>query len=771
MNEVGVWVRPDQVGPASFDYTDGERTEAYIKRVIVESDDVSSVSAELERGIVDWPTEYHLSGARANLLRALEWGGGKRILEVGCGCGSLTRYLGESELDVDAIEGSPVRAEIARKRCKNLDNVRVTNVNYNELALPEDTYDIVLFIGVLEYAGRFYVEEKKHRDAVIEILRKAKGALTKDGVIVVAMENRLGLKYQCGANEDHYGRPYIGIFHYLEEQGIRTYDKREWAAIFEELPIRDYGFCYPFPDYKMARAILSEQYISQEDSVISHLYGLTTTRATDGDSNRANEYNHWEALDQAGYIQDFANSFLIFASDQRESIRNLFPYDFVGFSSAERKIKYRTVTKKRAEGNLVTKEPVVAPREPDLAGSLLAQTFRAEKYISGTVLSVHWYRKLAVYGDLDGFAEDVKQYYEFLKEQATGGGGKTDKIDLIPGNIVVDQSNRYGVIDQEWKTRESVDTELILFRALLYFAIANRVELAAIVKAFEITTIGGFIKYMLKKVGVDYKSRLRGYIDYEQRIQEEVSGTVRARGVYKALDSGWEDNEVRGVFVPKIYWAAVGKEFTEEHTVCAKIDAWADRQILRFRLPREVDGIGWIRFDPNTGPGYFHIFSIQIGTCGANGNNTAVKWERRGAEKIEEEAKLKDVVFCEAPIGNVFVSVSGDPQLIFEVGDVTREGLDHIIFVDIEMEWGKSKDFLIARETFVKDMAAMEKENRDLWRAKEERDRLRQELSIIRSSRIWRTAELLRNIIYVRIFGRFPFLQRVLLKWGRHGLG
>ena len=42
------------------------------------------------------------------------------------------------------------------------------------------------------------------------ILERLHRAINDDGIMVIAIENRLGMKYLMGANEDHYAEPYLG---------------------------------------------------------------------------------------------------------------------------------------------------------------------------------------------------------------------------------------------------------------------------------------------------------------------------------------------------------------------------------------------------------------------------------------------------------------------------------------------------------------------------------------------------------------------------------
>ena len=89
-----------------FAYSDGVASEKYLRKVFREAKDLSSRSPELENYIKDWPSEYHLSKKRSQLLSGFSFDRSSKVLEVGCGCGAITRFLGETFDEVVAIEGN-----------------------------------------------------------------------------------------------------------------------------------------------------------------------------------------------------------------------------------------------------------------------------------------------------------------------------------------------------------------------------------------------------------------------------------------------------------------------------------------------------------------------------------------------------------------------------------------------------------------------------------------------------------------------------------------
>ena len=104
--ERNIWSRPEYGG---INYSDGDDTELRIHKIIERATDLSVLSTELRQHCTDWPSLYHLSGARANILRPFSQSIHGDVLEIGAGCGVITRYLGECGVNVLALEGSPRR--------------------------------------------------------------------------------------------------------------------------------------------------------------------------------------------------------------------------------------------------------------------------------------------------------------------------------------------------------------------------------------------------------------------------------------------------------------------------------------------------------------------------------------------------------------------------------------------------------------------------------------------------------------------------------------
>jgi len=332
----GVYCQPESsVLAQKFSYSDGVETEQRLQQILSSTSDLSSSSEELEQQIVDWPSEYHLSSTRANLLRGLNLDDIEHVLELGCGCGSISRYLGEqTQLKIDSVEGSAVRAALAAQRCSDLDNVTISTGNFNNMEFPDDHYDLVIFVGVTEYAGRFSQAETD-QDALQELLALAKGTAKKSGLVLIAIENRLGLKYVMGACED---QPFVGIDNYPESTGIRTYSKTEWHTQISKAGFTATEFAYPFPDYKVPTMLLADRAIepllnASNDQLIKALSNVTSRDYSSDFSLAEREPRLWQATLEARSLPEFSNSFLILLGSGADELKRTMDFDLLEFAT------------------------------------------------------------------------------------------------------------------------------------------------------------------------------------------------------------------------------------------------------------------------------------------------------------------------------------------------------------------------------------------------------------------------------------------------------
>jgi SAM-dependent methyltransferase len=305
--DVAVWRRE---GYDSIDYSDGDNSEDGLLATLRAAADVSVFSSELAAACVDWPSRYHLSTERANLLRpfAQHLQPGARVLEIGAGCGAVTRYLGECGAEVLALEGSLRRASIARERTRELRNVAVVAERFQDFSVAQ-RFDVVTLIGVLEYASLF----SEAPNPALHMLQAAKQLLAPGGRLILAIENQLGLKYLAGVPEDHLGQPMVGLEDRYQARGARTYGRNELDALLHGAGYARSRFSAPLPDYKMPATILTERGISADPAVFNA--GALAAQAVRRDPQLTpttfNLQRAWPVVAANGLALDLANSFLV----------------------------------------------------------------------------------------------------------------------------------------------------------------------------------------------------------------------------------------------------------------------------------------------------------------------------------------------------------------------------------------------------------------------------------------------------------------------------
>ena len=539
----GVWRLP---GAGVFNYTDGESHERYLREVLQKASDLSSDSYELEGYIRDWVTEYHLSRKRSQLLRGFTFVRGAKVLEVGCGCGAITRYLGETFVDVVAIEGSLPRATLARMRTRGMPNVSILNAPFQDIPFAT-RFDIIFCIGVFEYS-KLFVKGNDPHDAV---LRCFKDILAPGGAVVVAIENQFGLKYFASSAEDHNGIMFDGLEGYPRYDTHRTFGhgelKERLATHFAHTK-----FYFPYPDYKLTSAVLSEDAFGRAN--LGELVGNFAPR--DYSKARAPAFNQRLVLMELArnrMLPLFANSFLVVAGNAGGSTM-AFGQLGIMFSDRRRR-EYQTITRleERGDGSLWMKKRRMAPGADD--GDPFKLEGYEEPWLESDSIQMQVLKRVKRRGiSLRALLEPCEPWMRKIRSVAfkKEGGWVVEGryVDSIwPNSFVKDGECVF--IDNEWKWKGDIRVNVLLARSAHYLLS----EIRGMRDGDSQLSRGGtwsLVQRIGRELGVELSSGdRREFLKLEDEFVGTVTGRKRKRAgrvvgkLKRALGRVWARNTPR----------------------------------------------------------------------------------------------------------------------------------------------------------------------------------------------------------------------------------
>lgn len=445
-------------------YSDGD-IESEILTTLKEATDLSSTAKiAFEKQKTNWAFEYHLSPTRANIVRHFDFRG-KKVLEVGAGMGAVSRFVSEKCDFLQIVEGTSRRLNCLKERLRDRKNFDVFCGNFKDFTISMK-FDFVLIIGVLEYSELYFACEPSE-DPFVEFLSKAKSFLAPGGKVVVAIENRLGLKYWAGASEDHTGNFFDGIIGYSQKKSVRTFSKKELNDLFDKAGLNKTEMYFPFPDYKMPKVILSEKMESLNPELFSELAGQNMAR--DYSRNRIFLFPDslaFRSLAKTGLVSEFANSFLMIGSLEPTSEKKL--SGTIGFVYTQDR-KYNCITEFIADNS-----------EIRVRKSLLNSTLcnyqlpeiewsagKDEAIASGEILQSKIIR-LITFREWETLDTLWTYFGQWIKSEYGAGEGLLQgrAWDFIPQNIVVSKNNCFIPIDKEWVLRRSFEMSWYVIRVI-----------------------------------------------------------------------------------------------------------------------------------------------------------------------------------------------------------------------------------------------------------------------------------------------------------------
>lgn len=280
-------------------YEDGSEDELL---EIVSSTDAKDYNKIIEEK-KSWPILYHLSDIRGNIVDWLPITKNDRVLEIGAGCGAITGTLAKKAGQVDCIELSRKRSLVNATRNSEFENINIHVGNFQDIEHTiTNKYDYITLIGVLEYAAS-YIKAKNPYVEFLTIIRKH---LAPGGKIVVAIENKYGLKYWAGCKEDHLGTYYSGIEGYVGVDSVKTFSKNGLTKLAKDSGLPETVFYYPYPDYKLPLQIYSDDYLPKQGELINNLRNFDADRMIIFDESKV-----YDGLIEDGMFDIFSNSFLV----------------------------------------------------------------------------------------------------------------------------------------------------------------------------------------------------------------------------------------------------------------------------------------------------------------------------------------------------------------------------------------------------------------------------------------------------------------------------
>lgn len=466
-----------------------------------------------ERG--SWPVLYHLSNQRENIVNWLPITKDMKVLEIGAGCGAITGALAAKAGSVTCVDLSKKRSLINAHRHEDCDNVTIKVGNFKDIepSLDKD-YDCALLIGVLEY-GASYIGGDKPFETFLKTIRKHVKKAT--GTIIVAIENRYGMKYWAGCREDHNGEFFSGLEGYPQESPATTFSRKQLEKICKSAGERKVSFYYPYPDYKFMTTLFSDDRLPMK--------GELTNNDRNFDRNRMKLFDEGKVFD--GMIEEkmfpfYSNSYLLvlgpkpiteyirYSNDRAEEYRiateiltendTRVVKKHALSDSAKKHIErmqpmYELLKKRYTNGRLVV-NPLLSVEDG-------TATFSYEK---GTPLSelLDDYLKC---NDIDGF---IQLFFEFVDRINERPEMLVADYDMVFSNILVD-GDTWKLLDYEWTYEKQIPIKELAFRALYCYLLEdesrNKFNFDLILKELDITA-----------------DEADGYREREMRFQKTVTG-------------------------------------------------------------------------------------------------------------------------------------------------------------------------------------------------------------------------------------------------------
>lgn len=561
-----------------------------------------------------WPVFYHLSPFRTNIIDWLPFKKTDKVLEIGSGCGAITGALARRAGSVTCIDLSKKRSLVNAYRNQEYDNITIKVGNFKDIEPHlDDDFDYVLLIGVFEYGQAYIGGDTPYEDFMRICNRHRK----LDGRLIIAIENKFGLKYWAGCREDHLGTYFSGLEGYREGGSARTFTRRGLEQIMECVGIHEYSFYYPYPDYKFMTTIYSDSYLPRKGELSNNLRNFDRERVLLFDEKQV-----FDEIIEESEFPLFSNSYLVVVGEAPNVLYTKFSNDRAPEWAIRTKIVKDTPDKLQVEKLPDTEAAYDHIRNTKKTYELLTKRYEGTKidinrcsvkdgdarnglvfdYCGGVTLESVLDDCLRR-ADMERFKALIEEYMKWLDY----GGDKVEvsNLDFIFPNILV-EGDTWHVIDYEWTFEKSIPAKEIAFRAFYNYTLGGEARAAYRELLFH------------DILGLSDEEQAAAVLG-ERRLQSRISGNGVSVNEMREL-IGNRAYELSGMlsycnyadakFVAQLYFD-YGAGFSEENSVKLR-DCYFAQKDLRFAYDIPQNAVR-VRIDPCSYLCTVSIRSVMLG--------------------------------------------------------------------------------------------------------------------------------------------------------------
>jgi len=444
-----------------------------------------------------------------------------------------------------ALEASERRAAITRLRTSDLRNVKVVCERIEKFDAIEK-FDVVTMIGVLQYARIF---SGRGELSELELLGCAARQLKETGVLVIAIQNQLGIKYLSGYPEPNVDTPYFGIEDRYGSDTIIRHGLNELREVLDSVGLGSQEVLFPLPDYHMPTSILTGAGLNPS----SKFFALPFLQASVVRDRARPDWvaplfsieRAWGPIYRNRLTPDLANAFLIVAARTDSALDFLRRTgDFGWHFSVERHPAFVTAKKFTLKGEelVVVREHLQSKSAPEVP---VKHCLDEETYVSGSL----WWSALVEIVNIPGWsAMEVGNWARRwlnaicmqLRLDCDRGLDLDQEIsgsmfDWTPLNCIETSDGKLCFIDKEWDIEASLTLSYLIVRGL----VGSLVSVASCAAPASNTplTIIELLREALRSQKIDITEKhIDQYIAKESTIQNWIHW-----GVDNGIPKPWEE--------------------------------------------------------------------------------------------------------------------------------------------------------------------------------------------------------------------------------------